>query len=1045
MPKIISGAAADLVGQRMGTEPIIVLDIRWQKNGLPHYYADRDIENIKGKITKLGGLDSIIKLKSGGTVGQVSVTISDEDFEIKSILDDWDVHMRDVFIYQTYPELGMAGKFLIFEGAIQTPISWDEGNAEVTLQVVSRIEDAEIGFSLEQGQFPQMADSAVGKAWPLCFGTPIRVPAVKIIEQRRGSSLTRYSIITRTELESLCDKAVNYVTAKVAKETFVETEREKIPADRLEEEDYNKKLTALINAITVKYVSLLNFQERMIQESPTQEDNILAYTDLCIDISNAQLQIKILQKKQEEQAAVIAALEGTVDALEFEIARLEILVGQPNPAPEDVAAHQQAILDKLQAEVDLAGAQNQQTEYLQEIIAFEDELDDLLDQQADLAQQLQEFVLNEIWVDDGEKFPQGESVDVIVQGLRLRGVFDGRKFTISEKNLPTYTDIEVDSRQKETPNLLWIKDNTKRIKGHYVLMRRTGGTTPLYYVFYIQSQGVTRCVFSPVIWEPTDEDKIDFQYFLPEEANSLIIQTSPIFLPQWDTFVGTDAHLTGLDNLPDNDWSLSIGDSIYLADDYQDKYVANLIPSNTVYEVMAKRTINGVEKLQPIPSSYYAINLGDSIAGQTPTTITFQRPLTEYIGENWQDQIYVTLTSSQGANTALAIKYLIETYSDYLTVDASSFANVSAAINKYPSNFALLSRSNLLSTIEDIAFQARCAVYSKGQIAFIKYLAQKPGAVEVISESDVDFDSMKLSFGSSDELVTHMIAEWKQSYAQSDPYQIVLRNNIGKYGDIERTFTFSIYNIADLVAKSAHFWLMRYSNTWKKLQFTTPIHKLKLEVWDGALMDFQEGWISHNPVIGVVERSEYDSGDRKIDFEIWVPVRFGEMSEYPLAYPASSPAGTLYPQPTDLYAGGDSNGELVQGEVVFDDDARPKDLGPKLPSDSDDSTPVDVSEGRGQVDYNIPDQREEDELTEIEIDIRTTRFIDSLQPGIAATADTAFSIGPNEDDETSLLINTTANLIGLDDGAESQTAQFDHKYDSDDGKWLPRQTFLAED
>lgn len=1050
MPRPIAGAAAVEVGTRLGTEPIVVIGIKWIRNGPTFFYADKDIEGAAGKILQVSGLDSIIKLKSGGSTGSVSIKLTDEDFEIKDILDGHDIHQREATVYQTYPDLGLAGKFRLFEGVVSTPINWNEGDATVDFQIQNKIEDAEIGFSLEEGQFPEMADSAVGKAWPLCCGSPIRVPAVKVVEKRRGTNLTRYSIITRTEADELCAKATAYASTLVAKENFLADEEAKEPEDRLEDPEYTERLTNLINAITVAYVDLLNFEENLINNSPNLEDTITEFQEKCVEDAQLTLQIQRKQLEQEQQAAVIAVVQGNLEAIDFEIARLFQIVNAQgeDPNPADVEAYNDAVLQKLQLEADLATEQNKQTTLLQELNDLRDQQEGLAEEIAELREQLIRFTLEEMLIDDGEKFPQGEEIDIIVQGLRLRGTFDNRTFTITKTNLPTFEDVELAARQKETPNLLWIEDTAVRIKGHYLLLQQFGGADkPLYYVVYVQSQGTTRCAYSPVIWEaiPAEPNPKDFQFFLPTEVNCRIVQTSPIFLPQWDEFVGEDAHLNGVTNLPDNDWAIDVGDEVYLADDYQDKWVANLLPSASVHEVMAYRTLNGEEILQPVPISYYTVNFADSIAGQSPTTITLKRPLKEYVGEQWKDQLYVSLTSSEGPNTAEFIEYLIDTYSDTLTPDAASFASVAASLTNYPSHFAILKRQNLLQTIEDMAWQARCAIYVRDSSVFIKYLSQKGVPITSISESDVDFASMKIAFGESAELVTRLVAKWKTEYTQEDEHELVLRNNILKYGDFEREFDFWIYNIAGLVEKSAHFWLLRYSNTWKRLQLTTPIHKLALEVWDTVRLDFALPWIANAPVDSVVEGGSYESGQQMISFDIWVPVRQGEMTEYPLAYPASAPKGTLYPTPTDVFAGGFANGEDVQAQAAFDDATRPRDLGPKLPADGDDSLPINPADGREELEYNIPDQRDDGGGTGIsEIDIRTTSVVDSLNPGTSVTLDTAFSIDEDEEGDARLMINTDARVRGLDDAAVIQTAPFDYRHD-ESGNWLPRRTFLAEE
>lgn len=1069
--RTLNSIAAFEAAKALGTEPLTIVGVQWTLDGPTTWYADKDLPALNGKILGVSGIDSIIKLKRGGSSGSVSVDLDDTDGSIKTVFDANDIHKARAKVYQSYHFSGsdaFTNKFLALSGRVETPISWSEGERKLSIEIVSNIEDAEIGFSPEEGAFPQMADSAVGKAWPLCCGSPIRVPAVKVIEQIRGSSLTLYGLVSRTEADELCTKAIALNTAERAKAAYVQNQKDRLAVvdddeDPLDDETYEAGLAGLINAVTVAYVALLNFQERLIAASPNQEDNVNDYAQLCLDVADAQARLLAAQIEEEELANELNALIlARNQAREnFDVQKLRF---QQNPANVDVVADLNAAIAALNQAIATQNAKEAEIEEFGDTVAqIQTEVTALLAQQTALKGDLLAWTLESMEVDGGEKFPQNETIQVIVNGVRLEGIFSNRTFTISDATLATYRDLGFADRQKVTPNLFWL-DELEAIKGHYCLLRVNDGFSPNHRVVFINSQKGARCAYNPVVWQLDDGTIVkdengdpvldddgqpetiveDFDFYRPAPGNGNILETSPIFLPRWDQFFTGSPHITGLDNLPDNDWQLNIGDTVYLAEDFQEKYVANLIPSSSISEVLAERTVDGITRLQPIPSNYYTISLAESLAGQNPTTVTFRRPLKDYPNEGWSDNIFVSLTSSEGPNTASFIRYLIDTYSPILSPDPATFGSLTTILQPYPSHFAILTRKNLLSTIEDMAWQARSLVFARNDVVFMKYVAQRNNPVDTLHENDLDVKSMTIDFFESEELVTRLIAKWRPDY-HSEELEVIQRNNIPKYGDIEKEFKFWIYNIRSLVEKSAQFWLIRYSNTWKRLKFTTPLHKIALESIDTISLAFSNPWVANGTVRGEIESAQLDTGAYKVVFDVWVPVRAGEMSEYSFAYPASAASDLFYPTPLDLFAGGGSDGTPPQADAVFDDDKRPPDLGPKKPGDSGDVAPINPVEGRNEIDYLIHDQRDSDDedpgLTEI--DIRTTAVIDSVK-GTRTLMDTMVSIGVDPaDGDTKLALNSGALMAGIDEGEEALAA-LEHKLDTVDTKFRPSAAFLKE-
>jgi len=140
---------------------------------------------------------------------------------------------------------------------------------------------------------------------------------------------------------------------------------------------------------------------------------------------------------------------------------------------------------------------------------------------------------------------------------------------------------------------------------------------------------------------------------------------------------------------------------------------------------------------------------------------------------------------------------------------------------------------------------------------------------------------------------------------------------------------------------------------------------------------------------------------------------------------------------------------------------RANDLGSAYPSDAADSMPDDPTDGRGEVDYNIPYADYEGSnpfaaaatATTVsdgaitEIDIRTTIIKDSLKR-IQTTLDSFFDMSTDDASAVKLAMKTDAYLIGdaeLLAGTEERMKAMGYKFDETDDVWRPDATFLKEE
>lgn len=173
---------------RLGTEPILVVGVQWQ-SGTEVLYSDKEINSAKypyPKVISVGSFDTSMALTGSSDSLTTSVTLDDTDGSIKAISNGTDIHNARVKVYLTFEGVDLSQKTLLFDGEIVTPIDWTENDRSVTFTILSKLEDRVVGFAMEEGDFPDIPEEALGKAWPLAFGQVCHIPAVKVRAPRQG-------------------------------------------------------------------------------------------------------------------------------------------------------------------------------------------------------------------------------------------------------------------------------------------------------------------------------------------------------------------------------------------------------------------------------------------------------------------------------------------------------------------------------------------------------------------------------------------------------------------------------------------------------------------------------------------------------------------------------------------------------------------------------------------------------------------------------------------------------------------------------------------
>lgn len=975
-------AALAKVASKLGTEPVNILAVEWRPNA-PLYYADKDIiidgvTVMRGLILNKTQIDTVLNLEANRPSAVVTIELDDTDGSLKTLLNNYNLHKRPAVLYQWYEGLTLAQKFPVFSGEVASPIVWSEGDRTLSFDLTSIVEDKEAGFSPESGQFPFVSEAFISKPWPMVFGRCVFVPAQKVRETVTGQLRELIGLVDTT-LEPKLGLLDSEEATLIAIANRVGT-LQNLASD----------LAPAASQILQNYIQAILNEDTVIREVIEVEEDI---KDLETDKAN------------EPNEAARGNIEDDIKDLKDDLEELQerlngkLLVKQAFEVQAKNLVYEHKLLNELDGKAEAV------TKRFQELYDVRSKIKTILAKQ-------EPYVKSVFRVAKGRTFPQGVPTDIIIDDMRFRGTFDGELFTVIAAGLPKYTNIAVQEYYNvDRLDTFYIVDESKNLVGNYCLT--TGGkiirvTSQIgnEVIFELRekaadedgavadnndnyggpsssqpqgplsanTQSLLASAFPIDQTEYTTLKTLEDIKYIEQAPNVLyqipapktnyavtaadiggIAEVARVPLPHWFSF----GEQRNIKELPESTaWHAEVGAQVMLADDYTEIYVANILPS-TVHAVHAYRSIEGVKKLVPIPQAYYEKSESQTLGNLTVTSFILPQPLSAYVGQNWDDGIYVTLTSSVGPNTVDILQHLIETYTSG-TIDSGTFTSVHDKVEEYPSDFAVFERKNVLDLLQEIAWQARIGIWENNGVFYLRYLSEQPNHIESLTQSDVLEQSISLSFTRTEEVVTKFIALYKEDYSQTEPIKLTLRHNVNLYGSLEREFDFYIYNNRDLVEKSATFWMIRYCNTWKIAKFKLPLTKLKIESLDAVLLNFAEKYFSTAPVVGIVQSAAYDTIDNSIDVEVWIPVRAGEMVKYDYAWPSGLAVDIEFPTQDDINSGAagsgfpdEAVGTIGDYSVDLNINTRPSDYGQRYLSDNYARTipnPVDgFEEGDGQV------------------------------------------------------------------------------------------------
>ena len=878
-----------LLSQRYGTEPMLLVEVEWV-DGTPVLYSDQELEGAIPTVVDLSGFDTSMMLSGSGDSQSVSVTLDDSDGFIRNLCLTHDIHKRPASVYLLFKGLPVAHKMLVFKGEIVTPVEWQEAARTLSFNIMSKLDAVEVGFSMEEGEFPNIPEEALGKAWPLVFGQVCHMPAVQVRAPRRGYLLSGTGIEDFTLEPRICQALQIQCPAQQTG-----------PVDEYQQEANNIWSKTSLGTI-----------------GPDNDCVFRRHGEICklIDLQHQQQQyvhgtLNIYNGSSFPQGtSVNISINGGIFTGSFsgnlftvtnrihpDFATFDHIPCRPVPDLGYGYAQEQARLlaDKLRS---IAVAFPEPRLYAINV-----------NKPGGYLVEIDQAAIDKMKLDAIRMYgPQDDAAlnDLAVQYAlnKIDQMFPQPGLYGSNVNKAGGVVMEIDQADidamKERVTSFWYPDKT--------------GT------YFINNS-----------FEDRDKAYEDCQRYL-------VAGRGPVGGPRDSWAYYDEMQEAGFFWAP-------AGSEVYLESEDEIVYIVSLI-SGTVDGVAAYKTApNGKRYLTEVPTDLYTMYL-ENYQGYYVVEIHMSKTLSQ-VDENWDDQLYVSFTSTVGPNPCDIIQWLVEKYTD-LTVDATTFAAVKTLLTKYPCNFYLFDRPDVYELIKDIAYQSRCRIHIRNKVVYITYLSLEPTSVRTLTTSDILNESFIESLSGTEDVYTTHKLTWQPAGApvQEDDKierKINLKYNVSKYGTVTDEYTYYCYNIFDLVLKSGTFWLIRKANSWRKVRFKLPIKHIDLDVGDCVTLNVPQ---FGSPVKVVIEMIQFESADNTLSVTCWTPIRSGETAAYYWAWPSQQSEYAVWPLPGDTAGGGGYTfdvtppvGHILNGGA-HQDDQLILTTGDLHPSDIDDTLPT---------------------------------------------------------------------------------------------------------
>lgn len=486
-------------------------------------------------------------------------------------------------------------------------------------------------------------------------------------------------------------------------------------------------------------------------------------------------------------------------------------------------------------------------------------------------------------IDNGEYFPQGEEVTVVICGERITGTFEGRRFTVAERNVAVYSGVTTDNtsnnayavydrNQPDRDNLwsgMWLfVESYAQVK----IEASVGATGRMELQSPVTSDGA----FNPIIIHTGNSYEIKGENY-----------------PNWYS-AGNAVHLESADGV------------YYIANDARSVKVHSVKAMKRRDVTVGVDNTSSEEYLADIPEDLYSVNLNDTTTfpalGRTVTTIRFNQPLKTILDGDWAaDEIWAEVSGYTRDGTEMVqnpsdvIKWILVDYGgvDEARIDATTFAAAKTSLTNRRFAFVLREEKDLRDLVADLAFQGQCHLMVLGDDWHLYYLDDNPGS-SAASFADSpgggdlghERDSVTRSWTGLSDIWSEVSAKYAPDYSgrrEAEENRFTLSDSTAEdlFGRrVGEELDFWAYRDVNQAKATAQYYLNHHSRTWETVKLTAYLDALQVIPLDWVTignMNAGNWWLSGQK--GKVERTEDRSGGEgdadRIPLELWLPIHPG--------------------------------------------------------------------------------------------------------------------------------------------------------------------------
>jgi hypothetical protein len=689
--KTLTVQALAEIAKQHGTEPINILGIDWFDTGEYTLYADRELTSASAKIISLSEIETTLS-NSVGQARSMTVTLDDTENDIKAIFNSSNIHNKKCILYQNFISLANSDKFVIFNGRINAPIVWDEGQRQVSFAMLSEIENKEVSVSLEETQIDYPSDQSTGDPWPLCFGNVLHVPATKLYQSPVAKLLEPFCIVDRT-LQNKLD-ALSYAWQQ--------------------QQLILRYWTAVFQGSDIVNVTGQELLVKYIYYMKLERSYTFMNVNLQADIIKGEGIKRLKRGKTDAEKVFINALaqnEMDLDATDLLLLQINgmrtfydrmIRIVEWETNIQKVAAN-----NVVKAYNGLITIYNQYYQIQNEICKQEGCAD------------------KTVRVSNSEDFEQDTPLDLVIRGMRWRGSFSDGTLYIHSDGLPRYTDVPLGARQSvkddcgrvnELKGLdkFWVSSADYNLTNMYCLVRKRGETRG--HMIKVIEQDGTKCTFELNKYgDLNNGGKFDAQIVTGDELPTL--SANDLDLAPTGVGPSPNDRIQAWENLSTTTLAL-LGDTVPGEDELQDlikiEWIINNNPTVTINGVVLSTPILWISP--PNPRNIYTI-IGEDVveileASVLPLDHWFEYgiPFEEYEGSVfWEAKVGDTVQMTGQSNSVFVANILpstIKAVMAYRTIDdVKTLARVPTAYyTKNESEDLLDADDNIVLTVTSLNF-----------------------------------------------------------------------------------------------------------------------------------------------------------------------------------------------------------------------------------------------------------------------------------------------------------------------------------------------------